>query len=102
MKGGSPSIYNILKAKELIYNFTALEEPWDVGVWVGCGWLTPGSCQAPTELLPQHQPQGMEGKRARKLLDQDKVGLRGEGKRKAQVKQRAWLSPSLRQLPSYP
>lgn len=75
-----------------------LEQTWDVGFWEGCDWLTPGSCQAPIELLPQHHPQGMQGTRARKLLDQNKVGLRGEGKRKIQEKQRAWP----RQLPSQP
>lgn len=102
MKGGSPYIYNILTAKKLIPNFTILEQPLDVGFWVGCGWLTPGSCQAPTELLPQHHPQGKrrEGKRARKLLDQGEVCWRSEWK--TQVKQRAWLGPSLRQLPSHP
>lgn len=84
----------------MIHNFVVLEQPWDVGFWAGCGWLIPGSCQAPTGPLPQHHCQGIEGTRARKL--QDKVGLRGEGKRKIQVKQRTWLSPSLIQLPSQP
>lgn len=95
MKGGSPYIYNILIAKKLIHNFTVLEQPWDVGFWIGCVWLTPGSCQALTELLPQHHPQGREGKTARKRLDQDKVGLRGEGKRKPRVnKGRGSVPPS--------
>lgn len=72
-----------------------------MGFWAGCGWLIPGSCQAPTgPLHPQHRSQGIEGTRARKL--QDKVGLRDEGKRKIQVKQRTWLSPSFIQLPSQP